>query len=71
MNVDKNNFIELTGEQAIDYMQGLTVEVNNSNKKGYAIASYKGLALGFVKQVNNTLKNHLPKGLRVSKNLVK
>ena len=70
-DIDKNNFIELTREQAIDYMQGLTVEVNNSNKKGYAIASYKGLALGFVKQVNNTLKNHLPKGLRVSKNLVK
>ena len=70
-DIDKNNFIELTREQSIDYMQGLTVNVSNSIKKGYAIASYNGLALGFVKQVNNTLKNHLPKGLRVSKNLVK
>lgn len=70
-DIDKNNFIELTREQSIDYMQGLTVNVSNSIKKGYEIASYNGLALGFVKQVNNTLKNHLPKGLRVSKNLVK
>ena len=70
-DIDKNNFIELTREQSIDYMQGLTVNVSNSIKNGYAIASYNGLALGFVKQVNNTLKNHLPKGLRVSKNLVK
>lgn len=70
-DIDKHNFIELTREQSIDYMQGLTVDISNSNKKGYAIASYNGLALGFVKQVNNTLKNHLPKGLRVSKNLVK
>ena len=70
-DISKENFIELNKEQATDYMQGLTVEVNNSNKKGYAVASYKGLALGFVKQVNNTLKNHLPKGLRVSKNLIR
>ena len=70
-DISKENFIELNKEQTTDYMQGLTVEVNNSNKKGYAVASYKGLALGFVKQVNNTLKNHLPKGLRVSKNLIR
>ena len=70
-DINKNNFIELNKEQAIDYMQGLTINIDNSNHKGYAIASYKGLALGFVKQVNSTLKNHLPKGLRVSKNLIK
>ena len=58
-------------EQAIDYMQGLTINVEECNHKGFAIASYQGLALGFVKQVNYTLKNHLPKGLRVSINLIK
>lgn len=69
-DIDKSLFIELDKNQATDYMQGLEVKINNSNKKGYAIASYKGLALGFVKQVNSTLKNHLPKGLRITKNLI-
>ena len=52
-------------------MQGLTVELDNNDHKGFAIAAYEGYALGFVKQVNYTLKNHLPKGLRVSRNLIK
>lgn len=69
-DIDKSLFIDLSKEQAIDYMQGLEVRIDNNNHKGYAIASYKGYALGFVKQVNYTLKNHLPKGLRVSKNLI-
>lgn len=70
-DINKKLYIELSKEQAIDYMQGLTVNVESNNHKGYAIASYQGLALGFVKQVNFTLKNHLPKGLRISKNLIK
>lgn len=70
-DISKDLFIELNREQAIDYMQGLTINVEECNYKGFAIASYKGLALGFVKQVNYTLKNHLPKGLRVSINLIK
>lgn len=70
-DANKNKFINLTKEQAIDYMQGLTVELDNNDHKGFAIAAYDGYALGFVKQVNYTLKNHLPKGLRVSRNLIK
>ena len=69
-DINKELFVKLSKDQAIDYMQGLTINVEDSNHKGYAIASYNGLALGFVKQVNTTLKNHLPKGLRVSRNLI-
>ena len=68
---NKSKHIELTKEQAIDYMQGLTVNLETNNYKGFAIATYCGYPLGFVKQVNYTLKNHLPKGLRVSRNLIK
>ena len=68
---NKSIYIELTKEQAIDYMQGLTVNLETNNYKGFAIATYCGYPLGFVKQVNYTLKNHLPKGLRVSRNLIK
>ena len=69
--IDHSKFIELTKEEPTDYLQGLEIHKETSFIKGYAIASYEGLALGFVKVVNNTLKNHLPKGLRVSRNLIK
>lgn len=70
-DISKELFINLSKDQAFDYMQGLTINIDNINHKGFAIASYEGMALGWVKQVNYTLKNHLPKGLRVSKNLIK
>ena len=61
-NINKTLFIELSKEEAEDYLKGLTI--NKEGKSGWRIASYKGLALGWVKHVNNTLKNHYPKGLR-------
>ena len=60
--LDKSIFIELNEDEALDYLKGLTI--NKEGKSGYRVASYKGLALGWVKHVNNTLKNHYPKGLR-------
>lgn len=60
--LDKSNFIELTQEQALDYLKGLTINIEGNS--GFKVASYKGYALGWVKHVNNTLKNHYPKGLR-------
>ena len=60
--IDKSNFIELTENEAIDYLKGLTISKEGNG--GFKVASYNGLALGWVKHVNNTLKNHYPKGLR-------
>ena len=42
--------------------QTLSVE---ESLKGYCAVTCHGLALGFGKAVSGTLKNHLPKGLRV------
>ena len=61
-DINKSLFIELNKEEAEDYLKGLTIR--KEGKSGWRIASYKGLALGWVKHVNNTLKNHYPKGLR-------
>ena len=60
--LSKENFIELNENEAIDYLKGLTISREGSS--GYKVASYNSLALGWVKHVNNTLKNHYPKGLR-------
>lgn len=66
-DIDKNLFFELSLAQAKEYIKGLQIKVDNSsNRKGMVIASYKGLALGWAKLVNNDLKNHLPKGLRIN-----
>lgn len=60
--VNKSNYIDLTFEEACNYYKGLTI--NKEGNEGYKIVSYQGLPLGWVKQTNNVLKNHLPKGLR-------
>lgn len=61
--LSKKNFIELSYENAIQYLRGLTIPMTGNS--GFKIVSYKGLALGWVKHANNTLKNHYPKGLRI------
>ena len=35
-----------------------------AGEAGWTLATYDGLALGWGKQADGTLKNHLPKGLR-------
>ena len=60
--LDKSNFIELTENEALDYLKGLTIPKEGNT--GFKVATYKGYSLGWVKHVNNTLKNHYPKGLR-------
>lgn len=62
--IRKELLIELNEEEAFQYLRGLTIY--KEGNRGYAIASYRGLALGWVKQTNNILKNHYPKGLRIS-----
>jgi NOL1/NOP2/fmu family ribosome biogenesis protein len=51
-------------ERLAKYLAGETLSVEES-LKGYCAVTCHGLALGFGKAVSGTLKNHLPKGLRL------
>lgn len=61
-NLNKRNYLELSSDEAKDYLKGLTLK--NKEGRGYRIVSYKNCPLGWGKLSNNQLKNHLPKGLR-------
>ena len=53
--------VELTEEQARQYQAGQTVPATG---KGWALASFAGLNLGWGKISDGVMKNHYPKGLR-------
>lgn len=61
--ISKDLFLSLSYNEAIDFLKGLPLSKEGSG--GYKIVSYNNLALGWCKHVNNTLKNHYPKGLRI------
>ena len=54
--------IELSEDLAKKYLRGETFPLKE--KDGYAVVSYQGLPLGFVKVSKGIAKNHYPKGLR-------
>lgn len=56
--------IGLDEETALAYLRGLTFACN-ANLKGWYLATYLDLPLGWCKAVNGTAKNHYPKGLRI------
>lgn len=64
--VKPRNSVELgeEPERLRKYLAGETLSVPES-LKGYCAVTFYGLALGFGKAVGGTLKNHLPKGLRI------
>lgn len=53
--------VSLTRDEALRYQRGETLP---TDCKGYVLACYQGLALGFGKGADGQLKNHYPKGLR-------
>lgn len=57
-------YIDLDDDETRLYLKGLTI--NKDGTSGYRIVRYKKIPLGWVKHVNNTLKNHYPKGLRLN-----
>lgn len=59
---DINNIRNLTKEEALDYLKGMTV--NNNGCNGWTLMCYEGNGLGFGKASGNVIKNHYPKGLR-------
>ena len=58
---DRN--IILNEEEVKKYIHGDTLSCDTS-LSGYYIATYQGVALGFLKATQGTLKNFYPKGLR-------
>jgi NOL1/NOP2/fmu family ribosome biogenesis protein len=55
--------LALESEALAKYLRGETFETTLSN--GYASVLVNGCALGGIKAVNGTAKNHYPKGLRI------
>jgi len=72
MSATKENkrLINLSYDDAKKYLQGYTLN-NDRVGNGFAIVGFDNLPLGLVKVVNGQLKNHLPKGLKLSENLIK
>lgn len=56
--------IEVSEQDVFNFYRGETLNVDPSYR-GYAAVMYEGIAVGFGKAVGGTLKNNLPKGLRI------
>ena len=54
----------LDQNQAVRYLAGEAIEFDGD--KGWTLVTYENLPLGWAKASNGLLKNHLPKGLRLS-----
>lgn len=59
--------IELSQEQAVKYLSGEALHIDG--EKGWTLLTYQGLPLGWGKLSDGQMKNHLPKGLRLSLHL--
>lgn len=59
--------VELTTDEAVKYLAGETIE--HDGEKGWTLLTHRGLPLGWGKLSNGQIKNHLPKGLRLSLHL--
>ncbi len=55
--------VSLNDDEALLFRHG--DEIKKECENGWALVLYKGVSLGWCKAVNNSLKNHYPKGLRI------
>lgn len=62
--LSSNNSIILNDEERKMYLHGDTFNKLINKPNGFYVVSYNNINLGFVKNINNTLKNFYPKGLR-------
>ena len=63
--LDATNSISLNEEELNVYLSGNVIKKDNI-KDGFHIVSYDGINLGLIKASRRMLKNHYPKGLRIS-----
>ncbi|UZR95351.1 methyltransferase RsmF C-terminal domain-like protein [Chondrinema litorale] len=64
---DKIPVIELDYEQAVYYLKKQEIEVNTATVKGWAVVSYEGVNLGWIKVLPNRINNYYPIDLRIRK----
>lgn len=62
--LDANNSIGLSESELKDYLHGDLIKKDTKRKTGYYPVSFNQINIGFVKVVNDQLKNLYPKGLR-------
>jgi NOL1/NOP2/fmu family ribosome biogenesis protein len=56
--------IEVDEKTALNFLRGLTFDCSG-NERGWRVITHHSLPLGWCKCVNGTIKNHLPKGVRI------
>ena len=66
---DKVPRLELTYEQAIDYLRKQEVKAETGNISGWAIATYQHHSLGWLKVLPNRINNYYPMELRLRKEI--
>jgi len=60
--------VVLTKDEALEYLRkgSLTPAVNKDGLRGWALASYEGVALGWMKVLPNRINNYYPKAWRIA-----
>jgi len=57
--------IDLTKEQALEYLSGGTVGMPLTELSGWSLVRFEGSAIGWVKSIPGRINNYYPKGLRI------
>jgi 16S rRNA C967 or C1407 C5-methylase (RsmB/RsmF family)/NOL1/NOP2/fmu family ribosome biogenesis protein len=60
--------IELTKEKALHYLKGETITID-SDYKGWCLATYEGLSIGWMKLIQGRMNNYYPKSSRIKMNI--
>lgn len=58
--------VELNREQALNYLRKNEITIS-SNHKGWTLANYNGIHLGWMKMLGNRINNYYPKEWRILK----
>jgi 16S rRNA C967 or C1407 C5-methylase (RsmB/RsmF family)/NOL1/NOP2/fmu family ribosome biogenesis protein len=60
--------IEIDKEKALHYLKGETITID-SDYKGWCLATYEGLSLGWMKLIQGRMNNYYPKSSRIKMNI--
>ncbi len=60
--------IELDKEKALHYLKGETITID-SDYKGWCLATYEGLSIGWMKLIQGRMNNYYPKSSRIKMNI--
>ena len=69
LNAEMFPSTELTEQQAIAYLRTVPITLSPSNPTGYVLLKYKGLPLGFAKNIGNRANNLYPSEWRIRKSI--